>query len=105
MEKNLKVGDILFAEKYGRIYHKYTIDKVGNTFARSGKTKFRVSYGNDGIVTRVSNSDWNVDVYHIDSPAIRERLEKQFIQDKLSKFDFTSLNLQQLKAIVNIIDN
>lgn len=104
MKNKIKVGDILFAEKYGRIYKKYTINKVGKLFAFSDKIKFSISYGEDGLVTRTSNSDWNVDIFHIDSPSIRERIQKQNIVDKLKKFEFNGLTLNQLKAIVAIID-
>ena len=105
-EKLLQVGDVIYSESYGKITGKYTIDRITNTLAFSGMTKFKRCYTSPTYIrTVVSGGRWSSGSYSLETDELKERAKYQMALTKVKTTNWDSLPKDKLIEIASIIKN
>ena len=92
--KQLKVGDRIYSNSYGSISSVRIIDRVTDSFAFSGKTKFKKDFTHGiSIVPRVK---WQSTYYCLETDELKEKLKIQKAKEFVRSFEFYLLSDEKI---------
>lgn len=100
--KKLQIGDRIYATNDNGVNCVMTIARITPTLAITDKgDKFKIN--TDGFCNKVPKDDpwisFGRTYYQLETPELKEILQKQRLVQKLSKFDFNKLDLKTLIEI------
>lgn len=103
--KKLQIGDKIYATNYNGVNCVMTIARITPTLAITDKgDKFKINT-NGGFCYKVPKNDpwisFGRTYYQLETPELKEILQKQRLVQKLSKFNFNKLDLKTLIEINN----
>ena len=103
--KKLQIGDKIYATNNNGVNRVMTIARITPTLAITDKgDKFKINTDN-GFCHKVPKDDsWSSNgrtYYQLETPELKEILQKQRLVQKISKFDFKKLDLKTLSEINN----
>ena len=103
--KKLQIGDKIYATNDYGVNSVITIARITPTLAITDKgDKFKINTDN-GFCHKVPKDDpWTFTgrtYYQLETPELKEILQKQRLVQKISKFDFKKLDLKTLIEINN----
>lgn len=100
-EKQLQVGDKLYrTSHYKTIDRVVTIERVTNTQAISGHTKFKRTLNGNEVASVVGDSSWSVHFWQLESEELKERLFRQTAIKQLKEFDYSKVSTEIIKHIL-----
>ena len=105
--KKLQIGDKIYATHNNDIGGILEIARITPTLAITDKGyKFKINADNGFCVKTPKDSAWSSSFYgryyyQLETPELKEILQKQRLVQKLSKFDFNKLDLKTLSEINN----
>lgn len=103
MEKQLlNVGDVIYDKGNYGVNDRFIIERVSSTQAFSNHKKFK-RFIYDGAIERIAQESWSTSKYYVETPALKDEWLKKGIVEKLRNFQWGKLDLDQLKAIRQII--
>lgn len=99
----LKVGDIIYRENYGKITGVYTVDRLTKTLAicKDG-SRFNREYSLC-IIKYGDTGRRNTGTYNLKTPELENKLYKQNAIAKIRGFRFEDLSLDQVRNIMAIL--
>ena len=102
----LKVGDRIYQQNYGKIYAVFTVERVTKTLAICGVAKFKREYQSESwIMSAGDTGKWNTNSYSLETPELKEQLFKQNAISKIQKAKLEDLSIEQLKEIIKILNS
>ena len=102
--KKLQIGDKIYATNNNGISYVETIARITPTLAiTDGGDKFKINTDNE-FCHKVPKDDFWLSTggktyYQLETPELKEILQKQRLVKKISKFDFNKLDLKTLIEI------
>lgn len=102
--KKLQIGDKIYATNDYGINSILEIARITPTLAiTKSEVKFKINTTVNGFCHKVPKDDsWSSNgrtYYQLETPELKEILQKQRLVQKLSKFDFNKLDLKTLTEI------
>ena len=104
--KKLQIGDKIYATNDDGVNYILEIARITPTLAiTKSEVKFKINTTDNGFCHKVPRNDsWSSSgrtYYQLETPELKEILQKQRLVQKLSKFDFKKLDLKTLTEINN----
>ena len=104
--KKLQIGDKIYATHNNDIGGILEIARITPTLGITpGGMKFKINATDNGFCHKVPKDDpWTFNgrtYYQLETPELKEILQKQRLVQKISKFDFKKLDLKTLIEINN----
>jgi len=102
---NLKIGDKIYQQNYGKITGTYTVQRVTKTLAIcEGDAKFRIEYNSPNWINSAGNIDkWNTNSFSLETPELKEMLYRQISIMEIRGKKFEEMTTEQIRAIMAII--
>jgi hypothetical protein len=102
--KKLQIGDKIYATNNSCVSDILEIARITPTLGITlDGTKFKINTTDDGFCQKTSKDDpWTFRgkcYYQLETPELKEILQKQRLAQKLSKFNFNKLDLKTLIEI------
>lgn len=98
--KKLQIGDRIYAINNDGVNYVMTIARTTPTLAITDKNiKFKINTNNTFCYKVPKDDLWSRTYYQLETPELKEILQKQRLVQKLSKFDFNKLDLKTLIEI------
>lgn len=101
--KELKVGDRIYTISYNSISSISVIDRVTNSFAFSGETKFKKEYTHE--ITIVPSVKWQSTYYYLETDKLKEKLKLQNAKSFVRMFDFHLLSDDKILKLKTFLEN
>lgn len=104
MEKQLKVGDVIYGKSIYGIEDPITIERVTKTQAISGNKKFRINYQERHPVKLIGQSyGFESTFYYVEDEEIKMEYLKRDAFYKCGQINFKKLSYEQLNKILEIV--
>ena len=102
-KKELKVGDRIYVVSYNSISSIRVIDRVTNSFAFSGQTKFKKEYTHE--ITIVPSVKWQSTYCYLETDKLKEKLKLQNAKSFVRMFDFHLLSDEKILKLKTFLEN
>lgn len=97
-QKELQVGDALYAMSYKTIYAKYTIERVTATQAITGDMRFKRKYAS--WIRRIGDSGHGFrPTYHIESEKLKKEYRRQNLIREVDSVKMSELDTDTLEKV------
>jgi hypothetical protein len=105
-ENKLKVGDRIYTKMYNSIHSVNTVERVTPTQAicNGGNIKFYIDISDFGSVKLVGRDRWSTAFYYLETEELKLQLWRQKAINKCKTIEFSKLNNEQLKKIIEITE-
>lgn len=105
----LKIGDKIYGIQRSKISGVYIVERLTNKMAVCENNLFFIKEYNEstGYVQMVGNNKnaWDRTFYYMETDKLKDQLFLQNAIYQISKFSFDKLSIDQLKAILHIIED
>lgn len=100
----LQVGDVIYADYYGKVGGRLAITRVTKTQAITGKgTKFKREYREGGSITPHPYVSYSASSYYISTPELKAKFLRTKMENTVAAMKVDKLTDDDLKQIYNII--
>jgi hypothetical protein len=105
-ENKLKAGDVIYTKLYNAIHSTNIVERVTPTQAicNGGNIKFTIDISNYGTVRQIGKDRWNSASYYLETEELKQQLWRQRAINKCKTIEFSKLNDEQLKQIIEITE-
>ncbi len=100
----LEIGDVIYQMYRGVPKTCFIIDRVTNTQAACGGTKFRRHYTSKGVILIVgSKTSYGPYLYELETPELKKAYRRESLVGCLSKVSFRTLTDEKLEKLVQVL--
>jgi len=102
--KELQVGDKLYyTSHYKNVDHIVTIERVTNTQAIAGSTKFKRVLSSQNTASVIGYNSWSVGFWQLENEEMKDRLFRQKAIKEIKETDYKNVPSENLKQILEIL--
>lgn len=100
----LKVGDRIYEESYGKVVGIHTVERVTKTMAICERgIRFKLEYVKPDWINKIDKARWANESYSLETEQLKEKVFRRKFASKITKIDYDSFPTEKMMKILEIL--